>query len=75
MTIIELGALASGLLAVITLISKIIQLITTIQSLITSIEQLQKDMKTGKEHWAAMAEKHVKLDQRVSQIEYKLTPV
>ena len=47
MTIIELGALASGLLAVITLISKIIQLITTIQSLITSIEQLQKDMKTG----------------------------
>lgn len=75
MTIIEIGALASGLLAVITLISRIIKLITTIQSLITSIEQLQQDMKTGKERWEETTDKYIDLDQRVRRVEYELALV
>jgi len=68
MGIIELGGIASGLLAVITLISKIVKLITTIQSLINRIDQLQHDM-------ATTVEKYVDLDQRLSLIEYELAPV
>jgi len=68
MGIIEIGGIASGLLAVVTLISKIVKLITTIQSLINRIDQLQQDM-------ATTVEKYVDLDQRLSLIEYELAPV
>lgn len=75
MGIIEIGALASGLLAVITLTSKIIQLITTIQSLINRIDQLQKDMKTTKDLLGETTDKYVDLDQRVRRVEYELALV
>jgi len=74
MGIIEIGGIASGLLAVITLISKIVKLITTIQSLINRIDQLQQDMATTKELWEETTEKYVDLDQRVRLIEYELAP-
>jgi len=74
MGIIEIGGIASGLLAVVTLISKIVKLITTIQSLINRIDQLQHDMATTKELWEETTEKYVDLDQRVRLIEYELAP-
>lgn len=72
MTIIEIGALASGLLAVITLTGKIIKLITTIQSLISSIDRLQIDTIKNKEHWDESDQKYRLLDQRLALIEYEL---
>ena len=75
MGIIEIGGIASGLVAVITLISKIIQLITTIQTLINRLDQLQKDMSTTEEHWEEAAERIVSLDQRLRLIEYELAIV
>lgn len=72
MGIIEIGGIASGLVAVITLISKIIKLITTIQSLIHRLDQLQTDMNTTKELWGEATEKIVTLDQRLRLIEYEL---
>lgn len=75
MGIIEIGGIASGLLAVITLTSKIVQLITTIQSLINRIDQLQEDMTTTKEIWDETEEKYVSLDQRLRHIEYELAIV
>ena len=75
MGIIEIGALASGLLAVTTLVSKIIKLITTIQTLINRLDQLQKDMITTKEIWGETAKNYVNLDQRLRVIEYDLAKV
>lgn len=75
MSIIELGALASGLLAVITLSGKMVKLITTIQSLINRIEQLQIDMKTSKTHWENTTEKYEVFDQRLRLIELELAIV
>lgn len=75
MSIIELGALASGLLAVITLSGKMVKLITTIQSLINRIEQLQIDMKTSKTHWEKTTEKYEVFDQRLRLIELELAIV
>jgi len=72
MGIIEIGGIASGLVAVITLISKIIKLITTIQSLINRLDQLQIDMNTTKELWEEATEKIITLDQRLRLIEYEL---
>lgn len=72
MTIIEIGGLASGLLAVITLTGKIIKLITTIQSLINRIDQLQEDMSATKNLWEKTTDQYVKLDQRLCSIEYEL---
>ena len=75
MGIIEIGGIASGFVAVITLISKIIKLITTIQSLINRLDQLQTDMNTTKELWEEATEKIVTLDQRLRLIEYELAIV
>lgn len=75
MGIIEIGGIASGLVAVITLISKIIKLITTIQSLIHRLDQLQIDMNTTKELWGEATENIVTLDQRLRLIEYELAIV
>ena len=72
MTIIELGALASGVLAVITLTGKIIKLITTIQTLITSIDRLQIDTMKNSEHWEGSKKQYEILDRRLSLIEYEL---
>lgn len=72
MTIIEIGALASALLAVVTLTGKIIKLITTIQSLISSIDRLQIDTIKNKEHWDESDQKYRLLDQRLALIEYEL---
>lgn len=71
MSIIEIGAFASALVAVVTLITKIIRLITTIQSLINRLDQLQKDMETTKDLWADTTTKYVGLDQRLRQVEYE----
>lgn len=73
MTIIEIGALASGVLAVITLTGKIVKLITTIQSLITSIDSLKLDTIKNKELWDETSQKYNRLDQRLTLIEYELT--
>lgn len=75
MGIIEIGGIASGLVAVITLISKIIKLITTIQSLIHRLDQLQIDMNTTKELWGEATENIAALDQRLRLIEYELAIV
>ena len=75
MGIIEIGGIASGLVAVITLISKIIKLITTIQSLIHRLDQLQIDMNTTKELWGEATENIVTLDQLLRLIEYELAIV
>ncbi|GAA0355521.1 hypothetical protein GCM10008932_05680 [Alkalibacterium iburiense] len=75
MGLIEIGALASGLLAVITLSTRIIKLITTIQSLINRLEQLQKDMATTKEVWGETTKNYVSLDQRLRLIEYEILNV
>lgn len=72
MGIIEIGGIASGLVAAITLITKIIKLITTIQSLINRLDQLQKDMNTTKELWKDTSERILSLDQRLYLIEYEL---
>lgn len=72
MTIVEIGALASGVLAVITLTNKIIKLITTIQSLINQLDKLQEDMITAKELWGETTSKYVGLDQRLRDIEFEL---
>lgn len=72
MTIVEIGGLASGLLAVITLINKIIKLITTIQSLINRLDKLQEDMITAKELWEDTANKYVGLDQRLRDVEFQM---
>ena len=75
MGLVEIGAVASGLLAVVTLTNKIIKLITTIQSLIQRLDQLQTDMTTMQELWEKTNEKYEDLDQRLRQIEYELAIV
>ena len=75
MGIVEIGGIASGLMAVITLISKIIKLITTIQSLINRLDQLQVDMSTTKEHWEEATEKMITFDQRLRFVEYELESI
>ena len=75
MTIIEIGALASGLLAVITLSGKIVKLITTIQSLINRLDQLQADMSHTKSLWERTTEQFSRLDQRLQVLELGLMNV
>ena len=75
MAIIEIGALASGVLAVITLTSKIIKLITTIQSLVNRLDQLQTDMATTKEVWAETTQNYIGIDQRLRVVEFELAEV
>lgn len=72
---IEIGASASGLLAVITLTGKIVKLITTIQSLINRIDQLQEDMSATKNLWSKTTDQYVTLDQRLRTLEYELSIV
>ena len=75
MSIIEIGALASAVIAVITLTGKVVNLITTIQSLINRLDQLQQDMTTTKDLWANTAEKYGSMNQRLRHIEYELAIV
>ena len=75
MSIIEIGALASAVIAVITLTGKVVNLITTIQSLINRLDKLQQDMTTTKELWANTAEKYGSMNQRLRHIEYELAIV
>lgn len=72
MSIVEIGALASGMIAVITLISKLINLITTIQSLINRLDQVQKDMTTTKDLWEETTKKYVSFEDRLCLIEYEI---
>lgn len=71
MSIIEIGALVSALLAIINLSGKVVKLITTIQSLINSINQLQVDMKTTKSQWDKTASKVASLEKRLTLVEVK----
>lgn len=73
MSILEIGGLASALVAVITLTGKIVRLITTIQSLISRLDQLQKDMTTTKDLWADTTEKYSGLDQRLRDVEFQVS--
>ena len=72
MTIIEIGAIASGLLALITLSGKIVKLITTIQSLINRLDQLQEDMSATKNLWEKTNEQFSTFDQRLRMLELGL---
>lgn len=72
MGMLEIGGLASALVAVITLTGKIVNLITTIQSLIHRLDQLQKDMATTKDLWAETTTKYVGLDQRIRDVEFQM---
>lgn len=75
MTIIEIGAIASGLLALITLSGKIVKLITTIQSLINRLDQLQEDMSATKSLWEKTTDQFGTLDQRLRMLEMGLITV
>lgn len=75
MTIIELGALASGLLALISLTGKIVKLITSIQTLINRIDQLQEDMLKNSQLWLETKKDYQGLNERLSMIEYELAVV
>ena len=75
MTIIEIGAIASGLLALITLSGKIVKLITTIQSLINRLDQLQEDMSATKSLWEKTTDQFDALDQRLRMLEVGLITV
>lgn len=72
MGLIEIGALASGSLAVITLTGKIVKLITTIKSLINRIDQLQVDMTKNSKLWQSTNKDYQQLNERLSLIEYEL---
>lgn len=72
MSMIEIGGLASAVVAVFTLTGKIVNLITTIQSLINRLDQLQKDMATTKDLWAETTTKYVNLDQRIRDVEFQM---
>lgn len=72
MSLIEIGGLASAVVAVFTLTGKIVNLITTIQSLISRLDQLQKDMATTKDLWAETTTKYVNLDQRIRDVEFQM---
>lgn len=73
MSILEIGGLASALVAVITLTGRIVRLIATIQSLINRLDQLQEDMATTKDLWAETTEKYVGLDQRLRDVEFQMS--
>lgn len=75
MTIIEIGAIASGLLALITLSGKIVKLITTIQSLINRLDQLQEDMSATKNLWEKTTDQFSTFDQRLRMLEIGLITV
>lgn len=75
MTILEIGALASAVLAMITLTGKIIKLITTVQSLINSIDHLKMGMSKNTKHWERTNQKYEELKQRLNLIEYELAIV
>ena len=75
MTIIEIGAIASGLLALITLSGKIVKLITTIQSLINRLDQLQEDMSATKSLWEKTTDQFCTFDQRLRMLEMGLITV
>ena len=75
MTIIEIGAIASGLLALITLSGKIVKLITTIQSLINRLDQLQEDMSATKNLWEKTTDQFNTFDQRLRMLELGLITV
>ena len=72
MGMLEIGGLASALVAVITLTGKIVHLIATIQSLIHRLDQLQIDMATTKDLWAETTAKYVGLDQRIRDVEFQM---
>lgn len=72
MTMIETGAVASGLLALITLSGKIVKLITTIQSLINRLDQLQEDMSATKNLWEKTNDQFSTFDQRLRMLELGL---
>ena len=73
MSLLEIGGLASAVVAVITLTGKIVRLIATIQTLINRLDQLQKDMATTKDLWADTTEKYVGLDQRLRDVEFQMS--
>lgn len=75
MTIIEIGAIASGLLAVITLSGKIVKLITTIQSLINRLDHLQEDMSATKNLWENTTDQFSTFDQRLRMLELGLITI
>lgn len=75
MTIIEIGAIASGLVALITLSGKIVKLITTIQSLINRLDQLQEDMSATKSLWEKTTDQFSGIDQRLRMLEMGLITV
>lgn len=75
MTIIEIGAIASGLLALITLSGKIVKLITTIQSLINRLDHLQEDMSATKSLWEQTTDQFSTFDQRLRMLEMGLITV
>jgi len=73
--IIEIGALATAVLAVVNLSGRIIKLITAIQTLIKQIDGLQEEMTNTKELWIDVSDKCADLDQRLTHIEYNLAIV
>lgn len=65
MTIIEIGGLASGIIAIITLISKLFQLISEIQKLILRLDIIQNEMDRQKQ---GQSNQQVQLDQHDKRI-------
>lgn len=72
MVIIQTGAIASALLAVFTLITKLISLVNAIQALISRIDAMQKDVDLAKGERAYIFKELDHHDKRILFIEHTL---
>lgn len=72
MSIIELGALASATIAVITLITKLFNLISAIQQLIHRLDSLQNDVNNHEAVYKKMIQWLNHLDHRLIKVETKI---
>ena len=68
-SLIEIGGVASGLIAIITLITKLIHLISEIQKLIYRLDLIQKEMDQTKSQSQLNQEELDKQDKRILKLE------
>ncbi|MGO4940954.1 hypothetical protein ACTQ45_13235 [Fundicoccus sp. Sow4_D5] len=69
MTLIEVGGLASALVAIITLISKLVTLITAIHNLINRLDKMAIDIEEGDKERLALAQSISRQDIKLHDIE------
>ncbi|MBS4461063.1 hypothetical protein JXA27_00590 [Aerococcaceae bacterium zg-B36] len=69
MTVIQIGAIASALLAIVALITKLWNVINAIYALIYSLEQLKQTVKEQQVAITSLVDKMARLDWRVMNLE------